>query len=129
MRFIHPSSSSRTKLSIHLDTQYKGVKFDPQQAMPIIQAFMMNQVPVSQQKLFALMSTQPGVAEMQAFARECLTEASGLPEQTRIGLDAMIEGLGGMVETADASAAIKGTNAIITDVVAFRAELQFPKAS
>ncbi|KAJ9093848.1 hypothetical protein QFC21_006221 [Naganishia friedmannii] len=125
MKFIHPSSSSRTKLSIHLDTQYKGVKFDPQQAMPMIQAFMMNQVPVSQQKLFALMSTQPGVAEMQAFARECLAEASGLPEQNRTALTAMIDGLGGMVETTDVSATIKGSNTIITDIASFKAKLEY----
>ncbi|KAJ9114089.1 hypothetical protein QFC22_005909 [Naganishia vaughanmartiniae] len=129
MKFIHPSSSSRTKLSIHLDSQYKGVKFDPQQAMPMIQAFMMNQVPVSQQKLFALMSTQPGVAEMQAFARACLSGASALPAHNRVGLEAMIDGLVGMVETSDAIATLKGTNKIITDLAAFKDKLQSSKAT
>lgn len=74
------------------------------------------------------MSTQPGVAEMQAFARECLAEATELRDQSRMGLEAMIDGLGAMVESSDASAAIKETNTIIEDVTTFKAKLRYLKA-
>ncbi|KAJ9108236.1 hypothetical protein QFC19_002484 [Naganishia cerealis] len=126
-KFIHPSSPGRRKLSIHLDTQYKGVKFDPQRAKPMIQAFMINQVPVPQQRLFTLLATQPGVAEMQAFARECLTEASGLTEENRTMLGAMISGLGGIVEMDDSAVAIRETNTVFTNIAAFKARLGVPR--
>lgn len=126
MKYIHPSSTSRKKLSVHLDSQYQGVKFDPQRAMPMIQAFLMKDIPVSQQKFFALMATQPGLPEIQGFARECLTEATTLSQTDRVDLEAMVTALGGMVsaEGEDGAAKVRDTNKVITDIRVFKFSLE-----
>lgn len=125
MAHIHPSSPLRKKLSVHLDSQYQGVKFDPQRAMPMIQAFLAKEIPVSQQKFFALMATQPGVSDVQAFARECLAEALALPQPDRTELQAMVDDLGGMVTVLgdELTAKVRETNVTITDIAAFKAGL------
>jgi insulysin len=125
MKYIHPSSPLRKKLSVHLDSQYQGVKFDPQRAMPMIQAFLKKEIPVSQQKFMALVATQPGVAEIQAFARECLGEVPTLSQQDRADLEAMVNGLGGMViSEGEETARTRDTNKIITDIAEFKAGLE-----
>lgn len=130
MKYIHPSSPLRKKLSVHLNSQYQGVKFDPQRAMPMIQAFLQKAIPVSQQKFMALVATQPGVAEIQAFARECLAEVPTLSQQDRTDLEAMVNSLGGMVTSAgEETARTRDTNKIITDIAEFKAGLdQSPPA-
>lgn len=126
MQYIHPSSPSRKKLSVHLDSQYQGVKFDPLRAMPMIQAFLMKDIPVSQQKFFALMATQPGVPEIQGFARECLAEVTTLSPTDRADLEAMIDALGGMVSSdgEDAAARARDTNKVISNIQAFKSSLE-----
>jgi insulysin len=126
MKYIHPSSTSRKKLSVHLDSQYQGVKFDPQRAMPMIQAFLMKDIPVSQQKFFALMASQPGLPEIQGFARECLAEATTLSQTDRVDLETMVTALGGMVsgEGEDGGAKVRDTNKVITDIRVFKSSLE-----
>lgn len=94
MTYLHPSSPARKKLSVHLNSQYQGVKFDPQRAMPMIQAFFMKGIPVSQEKFMALMASQPGVSDIQAFARDCLADAPALSPQDRTALEGMVNDLG-----------------------------------
>lgn len=125
MTYLHPSSSTRKKLSVHLGSQYQGVKFDPQRAMPMIQAFFMKGIPVSQEKFMMLMASQPRVSEIQAFARECLADAPGLTSEDRTALEAMIDDLGNMAAVGEDSAvSLRETNKPITDIAAFKAGLE-----
>jgi insulysin len=125
MQYLHPSSSTRKKLSVHLKSQYQGVKFDPQRAMPMIQAFFMQGIPVSQEKFMVLMASQPGVTDIQAFARDCLDHASELPSQNRAALEGMIDDLSSMVAVGEESGALlRETNTFITNIAAFKAGLE-----
>ena len=123
MTYLHPSSRSRRKLSVHLNSQYQGVKFDPQRAMPMIQAFFMKGIPVSQQKLMVLMTSQPGVSEIKMFAKDCLADAPALSPQDRTVLEGMIGDLGSMVaDDQETGAELRVTNKSISDIDAFKAD-------
>lgn len=126
MTYLHPSSPTRKKLSVHLNTQYQGVKFDPQRAMSMIQVFFMKGIPVSQEKLMVLMMSQPGVLDIQTFARACLADAPALSSQDRTALEGMIDDLGSMVADGeeDNGAALRETNELIRDIAAFKASLE-----
>ncbi|GHJ89944.1 hypothetical protein NliqN6_6346 [Naganishia liquefaciens] len=125
MTYLHPSSRSRRKLSVHLNSQYQGVKFDPQRAMPMIQAFFMKGIPVSQQKLMVLMTSQPGVSEIKMFATDCLADAPALSPQDRTVLEGMIGDLGSMVaDDQETGAELRVTNKSISDIDAFKADLE-----
>jgi insulysin len=126
---LHPSSATRKKLSVHLKSQYQGVKFDPQRAMPMIQAFFMQGIPVSQEKFMVLMASQPGVTDIQAFARDCLDNASELSSQNRAALEGMIDDLSSMVAVVEESeASLRETNTSISDIAAFKASLELSPA-
>lgn len=127
---MHYASSTRSKFSIHLKSQYQGVKFDPAKAGPLVQAFVTKGVPVSQEKLGALMASSPDLPKLQAFARECLAEAKELSEEDRKELEAGIEALGAAVETSPANGngtaevvKLREGNVAVEDIGAFKAGL------
>lgn len=125
MNHLNPSSPTRKKLSVHLNSQYQGVKFDPQRAMPLIQAFFMKGIPVSQEKLMVIMMTQPGVSDIQSFARACLADALFLSPQDRTALEGMVDDLGSMIaDGEDDGAALREMNESISDIAAFKAGLE-----
>lgn len=128
MQYLHPYSATRKKLSVHLESQYRGVKFDPQRAMPMIQAFFMKGIPVSQEKFMCLMASQPGVTDIQAFARDCLKDAPDLSSQDREALEGIIDDLGSMVAGEESGATLRETNTFISDIRAFKASLELSPA-
>lgn len=72
------------------------------------------------------MATQPGVPEIQGFARECLAEVTTLSLTDRADLEAMIDALGGMVSSdgEDAAARARDTNKVISNIQAFKSSLE-----
>ncbi|KAL7413771.1 Metalloenzyme, LuxS/M16 peptidase-like protein [Mrakia frigida] len=77
LSYIHPSSPTRRKTSVHLKTQYVGPLFNPASAQPIVQTMMENGIPLRMDQFGALMASNPppGVGQIQAFANECIEQA------------------------------------------------------
>lgn len=130
-KYIHPSSSTRSKFSIHLQSQYTGVKFDAKQAMPLVQSFMAKGVPVSPESLQQLMSTSPSLEVVQEFARQALKAAQALSEAERHELEAGVAALGNaQVATGDEqTVALREGNVTLTDIESFKASLRPSKAA
>ncbi len=130
-KYIHPSSSTRSKISIHLQSQYTGVKFDANQAMPLVQSFITKGVPVSQESLQQLMATSPSLEVVQGFARQALEAAEGLSETDRKELEGGVAALGNaQVANGDEQAVVlRDGNVIITDIESLKASLRPSKAA
>lgn len=91
---------------------------------------MAKQVPVSQTDLAALMATSPGLAQLQKFARDCLSQATELSETDRKELEAGVDALGGAVtKKDDADVAVRSSNVFIKDIVSWKAGLTPSKAA
>jgi len=130
MSRVHYSSPIRKKLSIHMRSTYKGVKFDPARATPVIQAFMGKQVPVNQEDLAVLLAASPGLPEIQKFARECLSQATHLSEEDKQALSKQVDDLDTVkVAEGEKDAKLREGNVIIDDIIQFKAGLRPSKAA
>jgi insulysin len=130
MTRVHYNSPIRKKLSIHMRSTYKGVKFDPARATPLIQAFMGKQVPVNQEELGALLATSPGLPEIQKFARDCLLQATHLSKEDQETLNKQVDALDTVkVAEGEKDAKLREDNVIIDDIIQFKAGLRPSKAA
>jgi hypothetical protein len=108
---------------------YKGVKFDPARAGPLVEAFMIKQVPVDQAAVGALLASSPGVADIQKFARDCLAQADHLSEEDRHALDKQVADLDTVnANVSDKDAKLREGNVVIDNIVEFKATLLPSKA-
>lgn len=134
MTHIHYSSPTRAKLSTHLKSQYKGIKFDLTSATPLIEAFTKHNVSVDQAALQKLMGTQPDLNTVKEFAAAAVKAASSLAEEAKKELEGVIEGLKGKEagENENAGAKewkVRESNVYIEDIHKFKAGLIPSKAA
>ncbi|KAJ9094236.1 hypothetical protein QFC21_006062 [Naganishia friedmannii] len=133
MTHIHPSSTTRAKLSIHMDSQAPPpadatAAFDPTTAATsLVEALAAKSVTLPEDKLTLLLESEPapGPEEIRAFAREYLSAATELPEEDRTSLEELIAAVG----EADVDpkkvqeARVRSSNVVIEDIIAFKAGL------
>ena len=132
MKYIHPSSPTRAKLSVHLKAQAQaagGVKFDIESAQPLIAAFTQHTIVVDQAALQGLMMSQPDLDAVKAFARQAVAATPGVTDDAKKELETMIDALKGK-EPAPANGDVNGApaelrkgNVYIEDIHAFKAGL------
>lgn len=125
MQHIHPSSATRRKFSIHLDSQVEGAKFDPTSAMPIIQKLMEKGIPVPEDQVQALMASSPSLAEIQGFAKQILGQVP-LDDASKEELMGMVDGLG---TTEDEAVPLKEGNVMVNDIIKWKAGLMLGSAA
>lgn len=128
MKWVHPSSPSRRKLSVHMRSQFKGAKFDPASAEPIIAAFTQHGVAVDQAALSALVESKPELAAVKEFAQSAVEKTEGLSSEVISELKTLIDGLQPLSEPAT-EAKLRDGNVIIEDIHAFKAGLTPAKAA
>lgn len=122
--YVKPSSDKRAKISVHMRSQYKGVKFDAAAATPLVGAFAENNVAVDMAALGALMQKSPTLDQVKAFAKSALSQAEGLESGKRAELEAMIDALEGSGEISEADKAeLRPENVFIEDITSFKATL------
>lgn len=125
MRHIHPSSETRRKLSIHLCSQVQGPKFDPASAMPIIQKLGEKGVPIPQEQVVQLMASNPGLEQVQGFAKQVLSQVP-LSEADKTEILGMVAALGVAEEK---EVPIRAGNVFINDIVEWKAGLNLGAAA
>ncbi len=128
MRYVHPSSSTRRKLSIHLTSSYKGAKLDQNKAQALVMAFKMKNVTTSDSEMMALMGSSPSLQDIQAYGKKCLAATKDLSEMDRAALEKQVQDLG---ESAGESEDVKvrSSNVVVKDIVRWKAELIPSKAA
>ena len=134
MTHIHPSSPTRAKLSIHMDSQAPPpadatIAFDPTTAATsLVEALAAKSVTLPEDKLTLLLESDPapGPEEIRAFAREYVNAATTeLSEADRTALEELIAAVG----EADVDpkkvqeARVRSSNVVIEDIIAFKAGL------
>lgn len=126
MRYIHPSSPTRRKLSIHMDSQIKPTEDPVARAKALMESLAGKSVPVPEEEWQQLLTLQPSVEAVQAFARECI-KASEVKEEEKTSLDALVSALA--EPPRETTARVRESNLFIEDVVAWKASLQCSAAA
>lgn len=126
MRYIHPSSPTRRKLSIHMDSQVKPTEDPATRATALMESLVAKNVVVPEEPLKQLTASQPSVDAVQAFARECI-KASEIKEEERTSLDVLVDALA--EPPKETTARIRDSNVFIEDIVGWKASLQCSAAA
>ena len=133
MTRIHPSSSTRSKLSTHLRSQYKGIKFDPSSAAPLVESFTKHGIAIDPAALQGLMATQPDLAKVKEFANSAVSASPNLTGEAKAELATVIDGLRGKGSDEKSaeklSARVRPGNVWIEDIHSFKAGLIPSKAA
>ncbi|ORX37612.1 Metalloenzyme, LuxS/M16 peptidase-like protein [Kockovaella imperatae] len=74
-RYIHPSSSSRSKLSVHMRSTFKGTVLDPESASPLLEAFTKHSIPIDMNAVQALLASSPSLKDVKAFAESAIQKS------------------------------------------------------
>jgi insulysin len=125
MRYIHPSSTTRRKLSIHMDSQVKPAEDPTTRAKKLMEALVGKDVVVPEDELKALLATNPDVPAVQAFARECITKSS--VNEDLPALDALVSALA--EPSKETTATVRESNVFVEDIVGWKASLQASAAA
>lgn len=126
MRYIHPSSTTRRKLSIHMDSQVKPADDLMTRATKLMETLVAKDVVVNEEELKALLATKPEVSAVQAFAKECIAKSS-TKEEDRPSLDALVDALA--EPSKETTARVRESNVFVEDIVAWKASLQASAAA
>jgi insulysin len=131
MTYLHPSSANRAKLSTHMISQYKGIKFDMSSAQPLIEAFTKHAVVIDQAALQKLMATQPDLQSVKDFALAGIKSAEHLSEDAQKELQSVVDALKGIEggKKDDEAVKLSEGNVFIEDIHAFKAGLISSKAA
>ena len=133
MTYIHTSSSTRAKLSVHLKSQYKGIKFDVSAATPLVEAFTKHNVTVDHEALQKLMESKPDLSAVKEFAMVAVSEGESLSVDAKRELETMIEGLkgteAGVKSDEELAAKLRPGNVFIEDIHTFKAGLVVSQAA
>ncbi|WVF68403.1 hypothetical protein IAT40_003168 [Kwoniella sp. CBS 6097] len=136
---IVTSSPARTKLSVHLKSQYKGIKFDASSAGLLIENFTKAGIAVDQASIQQLLATNPTLEAVKTFAVSTI-DAAPIADEVKTQLKAVVGNLQGAPEDTKASASADGqvegqeqgvreSNVYIDDILAFKAGLIPSKAA
>jgi insulysin len=131
--FIHTSSPTRSKLSVHLRSQYKGFKFDPSSATPLIEAFTKHSIPVDESALTALIGSSPDLEKVKEFATAAVEKTEELEAEGKREVLTLIAGLKGKEAgertNEELEARVREGNVWIEDINLFKAGLTPSKAA
>ena len=130
MERIHYSSPVRSKLSTHMKSQYKGIKFDLESARPLMEQFAKHSIIVDPASLGKLLSSQPDLQTVKDFANNLVKSAELSPE-AREELSGVVDSLKGKEGGGgdDADVRLSEGNVFIEDIHAFKAGLIPSKAA
>nr|XP_019043437.1 insulysin [Kwoniella bestiolae CBS 10118]OCF22367.1 insulysin [Kwoniella bestiolae CBS 10118] len=130
-QYITTKSSQRSKLSVHLKSQYKGIKFDPSSAGPLVENFMKAGITVDQSSIATLLATNPSLDTVKQFAVGVIDSATNLDEETKKGLKSVVENLKGSEEKGveGQEEGVRESNVYIGDILEFKAGLIPSKAA
>ncbi|RXK37995.1 insulysin [Tremella mesenterica] len=126
MTHIHPSSSSTRKLSVHMKSQYQGVKFDATSLAPITTAFGKHGIAVDQSALQSLLGSKPDLEKVKTFARSAVAKVESLSQEVKSELENIIEALKPTGEEVELK--LREGNVWIEDIQEFKAGLIPSKA-
>lgn len=133
MTYIHPSSTTRSKLSVHMKSQYKGVKFDPNSAASLVEAFTKHNISVDQDALTKLVGGQPELSTVKEFAMNAVAKVADLAEEAKKEVQSLVEGLQGVTaggaDGAGQEVKLREGNVWIEDIHRFKAGLIPSKAA
>ncbi|WVQ84726.1 hypothetical protein IAT38_006883 [Cryptococcus sp. DSM 104549] len=121
MTHIHTSSPTRAKLSIHLKSQYKGVKFDLASAGPLVENFTKAGVAVDPAAIQKLLSSNPDLESVKKFAVAAIDAAEDVADEVKAGLKAAVAELKGQeANAAPVAGAEEGADAATEEPVQVR---------
>ncbi|PWN53939.1 hypothetical protein IE53DRAFT_76240 [Violaceomyces palustris] len=134
MEYIHMSSSTRSKLCVHLVSQVKPILFSPEAAEALQKAIESKGLPAPREAFEALKAQKPNVETVKDFARQTLASVEGLPSGSEEEVMALIEGLAKQFPLAEEALAGGAREAaasveIVSDTVAFKASLPPSRAA
>ncbi|WWC92904.1 uncharacterized protein L201_007866 [Kwoniella dendrophila CBS 6074] len=129
--FITTDSDKRSKLSIHLKSQYKGIKFNPQSAGPLVESFIKAGLVIDQSTITQLLASNPTLDQVKSFAIEQI-DKSDISSESKIQLKQVANELKGQeeeVQTEGQEQSIRKSNIYIKDINEFKASLIPSKAA
>jgi insulysin len=112
MKYVHPSSQTRSKMSIHVESQ----AFTPTQAVELLQVIQQNKIPVDQTAFDTFIATTPSISELEVFAKNYLDSFTEVPSENK---DAVMNAVRKLKEFGPMP---KGAT-LITDTIAFKNSL------
>lgn len=140
MKYIHPSSPTRSKLSVHLNsTASPALRFSTNAVDALEQAVNAQGIPVPKEAFETLRSQQPAIETVKDMAAQALAQSSTpLPAEGVKQMLQLVDSLAAQfpftdASTVDAPPAVKVESAIkpqdVTDATAFKAQLNASKAA
>ncbi|WWC73601.1 uncharacterized protein I206_107573 [Kwoniella pini CBS 10737] len=135
-QYITPSSDKRSKLSVHLKSQYKGVKFDPTSLTPIIQEFVKNGIQIEQKDINELLTKNPTLSQIKEFAIGVIENSNEITDEQKSTLKSLVDNLKGKGEDSklveegkEDEGQLKSSNQFIENINEFKATLIPSKAA
>ena len=119
-KHIHASSPVRRKLSTHLKSQYKGVKFDQAALAPLIAAFTKHAITVDQSALQGVLASKPSLETIKTFATAAVEKTANLAAEAKAELENMIAELKGSSSEQDAGVKLRDGNVWIDNLQKFK---------
>ncbi|TYJ55081.1 hypothetical protein B9479_004218 [Cryptococcus floricola] len=132
LNYIHTSSSTRAKLSIHLRSQYKGVKFDIAAAAPLVEAFTKAGIAVDPAAIQTLLTNNPTLQQVKDFGVAAIEGAANVAEEVKEQLKSVVDALKGSEEATEEQTEevkLRPGNVYIENIEEFKARLVPSKAA
>jgi insulysin len=124
---IHPSSTTRSKLSTHLVSTYSDTKFDVAAAEPLMGAFVQHGIEVDQGAIATLLASKPDLKQVRDYALGLVGKAP-IGDEAKTEIKAMINDMKGaesapVQEGQSEGAAVRSSNVYIENLDTFKAGL------
>ncbi|OXG84088.1 insulysin [Cryptococcus neoformans Gb118] len=138
MTYIHTSSPTRAKLSVHVKSQYKGIKFDLASAAPLVKSFTEAGIAVDPAAIQKLLSNNPTLEQVKEFANSTIDAAANVADDVKVQLKDVVAELKGQEAGPGAEAGagpgaedvkVRPGNVWIEDIQEFKARLVPSKAA
>lgn len=142
LKYIHPSSATRSKLSVHLNsTASPSLRFSAKAVDALEQAVNAQGLPVPKEAFDALRTQQPAIETVKDMASEAMAQnPTPLPAEAVKQMLQLVDGLAAQFPFTDSSAegakeiqSVKVESAIkpeeVTDATALKAQLRPSKAN
>ncbi|WVO15036.1 hypothetical protein L204_102679 [Cryptococcus depauperatus] len=138
MTYIHTSSPTRAKFSLHLKSQYKGTKFDTASAAPLIESLSNAGIVIQHEAIQTLMSSNPTLSQVKTFATATIDGATDISDSVKTDLKLAVEQLKGIEAgpglepgsgPSPEEAKLRSSNIWIDNIYDFKARLLPSKAA